>query len=103
MRENEGMATLRVAGSVACFALFLAAFASWVIVLVNMFRMVANRKPGVPLFPGGLQSPFNIVFRPHQLTEAGLRARRLCLWGTLGLVLSMALAATIGIATGALH
>jgi hypothetical protein len=43
-----------------------------------MFRTVANRKEGVPLFPNWYESPFNIIFRPHQLTERGLIARRRC-------------------------
>jgi hypothetical protein len=41
-------------------------------------RATMHRKPGVPYWPGNLESPNNILFRPHQLTEVGLRARRLC-------------------------
>jgi hypothetical protein len=37
-----------------------------------------NRKPGVPYFPGRWESPNNILFRPDQLSPAGLVARRRC-------------------------
>ena len=42
-------------------------------------KATRNRQPGVPYFPGNFQSPFNILFRPGQLTDAGKLARRNCL------------------------
>jgi hypothetical protein len=41
-----------------------------------LVKTTLNRKPGVPYFPGDAESPNNIVFRPHQLTAEGLKARR---------------------------
>ena len=41
----------------------------------HAIKMARNRKPGVP-FSEGAQSPYNIVFRPHQLTTEGLSARK---------------------------
>jgi hypothetical protein len=93
----EIVATLAFIG--ACLGSFLCAF----LVLVNMFRAVANRKEGVPIFPSWYESPFNILFRPHQLTERGLRARRLCLYGFAGFWLFAMLAVAIGTLTGVAH
>ena len=39
-------------------------------------QTIMNRKPGVPFFPGNQESPGNVLFRPHQLTEKGLWARK---------------------------
>jgi hypothetical protein len=63
---------------------------------INMFRMVRHRKPGVPLFPNCLESPFNIMFRPAQLTDTGLKARRKMFIGVLGFIGCW----TIGFAAG---
>jgi hypothetical protein len=58
------------------------AFSTMLVLLVSFFsswyyliKTTLNRKPGVPFSEGG-QSPNNIVFRPHQLTKAGLDARK---------------------------
>ena len=40
-----------------------------------LFKMTLNRKPGVPFAPGG-QWAGNIVLRPQQLTDKGLKARK---------------------------
>jgi hypothetical protein len=45
--------------------------ASWVCGVYFMFQTVAHRRPGVPLFPGPLQSPLNVLFQPDRLTERG--------------------------------
>jgi hypothetical protein len=70
-------------------AAFIGAIASWFIAVVNVFRTVANRREGVPLFPIWFESPFNILFRPAQLTDRGLIARRRCFYGVIGFVLSI--------------
>jgi hypothetical protein len=56
--------------------LFIVFFASMVVSSYYGIVATLNRQPGVPYFPGGFESPANILFRPHQLTEKGLRARR---------------------------
>lgn len=45
-------------------------------VLMVYYAHVAidNRKPDAQLYPG--EKPWNILFRPHQLTEKGLKARK---------------------------
>ncbi len=63
------------AGVVVPLSIMLVLCISFVQIVRYLFKMSLNRKPGVP-FTDGYQSPFNIIFRPHQLTEAGLEARR---------------------------
>ena len=70
--------------SVIVAILVLGGFACWLIVLINMFRTVANRRPEIPLFRSWWESPFNILFQPFLLTERGLSARRWCFYGLLG-------------------
>jgi hypothetical protein len=72
--------TAQAIGTVAFAAAVLGGMASGVVAIVNMFRTVAYRKDGVPLFPHWYVSPFNVVFRPDQLTDRGLAARRRGLW-----------------------
>jgi hypothetical protein len=62
------------------------ALLSWLMGMVNSFVMIANRKEGVPLFPTRWESPVYIIFRPANLTERGLQARRRCIWGIVGFV-----------------
>jgi hypothetical protein len=52
---------------------------SWLQMVSYGSRATMNRKPGVPYWPGNWEKPGNILFRPHLLTEKGLRARRNCL------------------------
>jgi hypothetical protein len=73
-----------------CFACGCAVF--WFMAAINMFRMVRHRKPGVPLFPNWFESPFNIVFRPLDLTDVGLKARRKVLIGFCGFLACWAVA-----------
>ena len=84
-------------GTVAGLAM-LGALVSWFVATINMFRTVANRKEGVPLFPHWHESPWNILFRPHQLTERGLTARRRCFQGVVGFLIC----AVIGMIAGVL-
>jgi hypothetical protein len=74
---------LDLPGTIAVFAI-VGGFVSWFIITINMFRMVANRKDGVPLFPSWYKSPFGILFRPAQLTDHGRAARRLAIYGIIG-------------------
>jgi hypothetical protein len=61
------------------FVVIIAVLASAISTVVSCILTTLNRKPGVPYFPGDGENPNNIIFRPHQLTEAGLKARRWCL------------------------
>jgi hypothetical protein len=54
------------------------AFGSVILAMCFGSQATVNRKPGVPYFPGRWGSPNNILFRPHQLSDVGLRARRRC-------------------------
>jgi hypothetical protein len=94
------MNAMEVIGGLVVAVAFLCAFSSWVIATVNMFRTVANRKDGVPLFPNWYESSFNILFRPSQLTDRGLSARRWCFYGVAGFIISCALAIAISELTG---
>ena len=92
-----------VIGGLVVAVAFLCALASWIVALVNMFRTVANRKDGVPLFPSWYQGPFNILIRPSQLTDRGLSARCRCFYGFAGFVISCDVAAAVGGLTGVLQ
>jgi hypothetical protein len=91
---------VRFVFGLSTFLVLLVGFAASWYYLVQMTR---NRKPDVPLSEGG-QAPGNIVFRPHQLTGAGLAARKkFILWisvflGTL--VLSSIVLPLLSIAIG---
>jgi hypothetical protein len=73
--------------------------ASLSLMAFHLFRMVTNRKDGVPFIATMFEGPLGIIFRPEQLTERGLAARRLSLvamkWSFLFLLL-LAVAAMIG-------
>jgi hypothetical protein len=75
----------------------------WFIAAINMFRTVAYRKPGVPLFPHWWESPFNILFRPSQLTARGLEARRWCFYGVVGFLVCGGFVMIVGVSTGVAH
>jgi hypothetical protein len=87
---------LKVLGSLVWFATFLGIAVSWFVAVINMYRMISNRKEGVPLFPNWYESPGNIIFRPHQLTDRGLAARRWCIYGVVGFFVCWAVAFGIG-------
>jgi hypothetical protein len=91
------MNALEMAGTVGFVGAGIAAVYCWWIGIMNMFRTVANRKLGVPLFPHWWESPFNILFRPWQLTDRGLDARRKCFLGMLGFVAFCVLSVIVGI------
>ncbi|MFL6546618.1 MAG: hypothetical protein ACJ8LM_15760 [Candidatus Udaeobacter sp.] len=67
--------------------------------MFSLFRMVTNRKDGVPLLTNWFEGPLGIIFRPEQLTDRGLAARRLSLramrWSFMFFLLG-AIAALIG-------
>ena len=46
----------------------------FVLMIYYAFVAINNRKPDVQLYPD--EKPWNIHFRPHQLTEKGLKARK---------------------------
>lgn len=76
---------------------FAVMFGAWASAVYFATKATLNRKPGVPYFPGNLQSPLNILFRPHQLTDAGKRARRNCFISVAVLLLGMFTLMAIGI------
>ena len=92
--------TLQDIASKAAVLCALMGVACWALAIVNMFRMVRHRKPGVPLFPNAWESPFNIMFRPGNLTDRGLRARKLTFLGTVGFVVCWFLAGGFGLLSG---
>jgi hypothetical protein len=54
-------------------------------------RAIQARKPGLPLCPVPLASPFFHLFSADHLSAAGLRARRIAFLSTVGLILFVAL------------
>jgi hypothetical protein len=54
-------------------------------------RAINLRKPGLPLFPSPLCSPFNHLFYASHFSEAGLRARRVAFFCYVGFALFAAL------------
>jgi hypothetical protein len=79
----------------------LGAFASWLVCAINMFRMVANRREDVALFRKWYENPFNVIFRPGDLTDRGLEARRRCLYGMFGFLAFILLVFVVGLLRGA--
>src|SRR5947208_2891465 len=78
-------------------AVFIALFGGVISYFYFATQATLNRKPGVPYFPGNWQSPTTILFRPEQLTEAGLRARRRCIASVIVVVLAWTLGIVLGI------
>lgn len=87
-------------GRAICVACMLMGVACWFASVFFMFRAMAHRKPGVPLFPGLWESPANILFRPSQLTERGLKYRGLCFLSILGFLLSWIAGMLVGVVAG---
>lgn len=78
-------------------SVLIAAFVCWLTAVVNMCLAVKYRKPDLPLFPDGMfGNPFNILFRPRDLTDRGLLARRRCFLGVAGFFACAALLCIIG-------
>jgi hypothetical protein len=72
-------------------------FGSWLSGVWFGIVAVHNRKPGVPYFPGGLQSPFNVLGTPDRLTARGQWARKVC-YASLGVFLACgAVAGVVGL------
>jgi hypothetical protein len=71
--------------------LWLSGFGCWLTMVVSMFQVVAQRQPGLPVWPNAWESPFNWLFRPSQLTPAGLRSRKRCFAAAVGFVVCVAL------------
>jgi hypothetical protein len=90
---------IEAASEIVIAVAFVAAIGCWFVGVVNMFRAVANRKEGVPLFQSWLGNPFNILFQPALLTERGLTARRRCFYGLVGFVISCAIAGAAALAS----
>ena len=98
MRYHAGMLAVidgRNLGDFITLVLGFGATACWLISAVNMHRMVVHRKPGVPMYRRLWANPFNIMFRPGDLTEKGLRARNLILVGAVGFFVCVLLSALI--------
>jgi hypothetical protein len=97
------MSPVQVMGWIGVVAAFVGTFVCWFIALINMFRTLAHRKPGVAIWPHWWESPFNILFRPEELTARGLVARRWCFFGVAGFLACFVLFLLVGIPTGVLH
>ena len=52
--------------------------ASVILSFIYATKATLNRKLGEPYFPGDGENPNNVLFRPSQLNEAGLKARKNC-------------------------
>src|SRR5688572_28997629 len=91
------MQTFGVMAFVVCI---LGGFVCWGVVVYNMFRTVALRKPGVSMWYGTLLNPFHLLLQPDKLTGAGLAARRLCFFGLVGFFICWLLGVLVGIAFG---
>src|SRR5580698_7318942 len=61
---------------IVLIVLLLGAFTSIGYCFVTSMRMVANRKPGVPLMPRPSTLSFWFLYSPDQLAGEGLLARR---------------------------
>jgi len=106
MRYHAGMLAVidgRNLGDFIALVLGFGAAACWLISMVNMLRMVVHRKPSVPLFRSWWASPFNIMFRPCDLTEKGLRARKLIFVGAVGFFVCLLFSTLIGLLFGTRH
>ena len=56
---------------------------SFVVMVVNIYRAAANHKESQEVIAN-----LNLIFTPSELTDRGLAARRWCIWGLAGFVLS---------------
>src|SRR5690606_16905929 len=66
--ESVVVGTTRSMHTQAALIAFAGMFGAAVSALYFGIKATLNRQPGVPYFPGNFQSPFNILFRPEQLT-----------------------------------
>jgi hypothetical protein len=72
MQSLLGLAILMVFGSA-----YTVATIAWLAAVYCLWKTIANRHPGVPLWSAALgYFPPNIVFRPGLLTERGHAYRR---------------------------
>jgi hypothetical protein len=94
---------MQAAGGILCFIAVVGVFVCWLVGMINMFRAVCYCKEGVPLFRHWYGSPFNILFRPDDLTDQGLAARRWFFRGFAGFILCVLAAVAIASLTGAGH
>ena len=94
------MSAFQVIGYIGFVASCVGAVACRFVIVVNMFRAVALQKPDVPLRWSLRESPFNILFRPNDLTKRGKTARSWCSFGVVGFLLSFLLAVLVGVVTG---
>ena len=58
-------------------------------------RAIQLRKQNVPFNPGWPHGPWIHLFFADRFSDAGLRARRICILSTFGVIISIALAALI--------
>ena len=93
---------LQTSSTIFCAVCGLSGIALVFLTMVNAVMMVRYRKPGVPRAYSGY-SAFNIIFRPGDLTERGLRARRRVIVGVVGWLVCFVLFLAVGTATGVLH
>jgi hypothetical protein len=92
----------KVIGLIAFAAMLFGGIVCWFVSVVDIFRAVASRKEGVPLF-AGFGGPFSVLFRPQDLTERGLAARRWVAFGFIGFFVCALSGALVGVMTGVAH
>ncbi|MCE9546572.1 MAG: hypothetical protein K8T25_13780 [Planctomycetia bacterium] len=99
MAIHLGDIMVKAIGLLGVMTTTVGVFAFGTMAVMNMFRTTHHRKEGVPLYPR-LGSRFNLLFRPSQLTDRGLAARKKVLYATVGMVLCLVAELAIGLGTG---
>jgi hypothetical protein len=67
------------------FSMFMTFVCFWAGAAFSV-RAINLRKPGLPLCPAPLCSPFNHLFFANHFSDAGLRARRVAIISYLALI-----------------
>ena len=79
------------------------AFVSLALAVVQMFRVVGNRRPERPLFVRPWLSPFNVLFAPDSLTLAGQRHRWLFFMALVAALVFYIVSVLTGLADSSVH
>ena len=86
------------------FCIFcLLAFISTSVALLQLLLLVRARKPGLPLYPHPLLSPFCVVFSSRSLTPEGLRIRRFLVGSLVFAAIFSLIAILSGISEHSMH
>lgn len=79
-----------------CVCCWFACVLCWFAASYFMFRTVRLRKADVDPWRDTLLNPFNLLFMPSKLTEAGRASRRRCFLSVLGFFIFWVLGALVG-------